>query len=183
MDNGTYDIPGLLGKLFSGEMPSRIEFVNTLANLDPLQAVLILAAGLFYLLQGWKVFKILVVANAAVLGGAAGWFLGKALDGQNMSLFGGIAGALLLAVVAWPLMKYAVSLMGMLVGGLLGYSLWGYVAQAAGQTTLAEYAWAGAIIGLIGLGMLAFVVFQLTVMIPLDAVRPDPGRSPAVADQ
>jgi len=165
MENGTYDIPGLLSKLLSGEIPSKLEFINTVANMDPLQAVLILAAGLFYLLQGWKVFKILVVANAAALGATLGWFIGSALDGQNISLFGGIAGAMLFAVISWPLMKYAVSLMGLLVGGLLGYSVWGYVAKAAGQSGLAEYSWAGAIIGLIALGMLAFVVFQLTIMI------------------
>ncbi len=165
MENGTYDIPGLLSKLLSGEIPSKLEFVNTLANMDPLQAVLILAAGLFYLLHGWKVFKILVVANAAAFGAVLGWFAGRAMDGQNIALFGGIGGALLFAVIAGPLMKYAVSVMGLLVGGFLGYNLWGYVAKVAGQSGLAEYSWAGAIIGLIALGMLAFVVFQLTIMI------------------
>jgi hypothetical protein len=149
-----------------GKIPSQQEFVQYLSDLDPLKAVLLLAVGLVYLLYGWKVFKMLVILNAAMIGIALGAMIGRGSPTTpNLPTFTGIAGGLLLGVAAWPLMKYAVSLMGALVGSLVGYGLWRYIADAAGQVTLSQYAWAGALLGLVTLGMLAFVIFQITVMI------------------
>jgi hypothetical protein len=83
---------------------------------------------------------------------------------HNLPLVTSIAGALLLGVLAWPLMKYAVSLMGALVGGATGLLVWRYLALAAGQVQLVDYHWVGALLGLITLGMLAFVIFRLTII-------------------
>ncbi len=154
----------------SGNVPSRQEFVQYLTDLDPLKAVLLLVVGLVYMLYGWKAFKILVIANAAMIGIALGATIGRHMHGaetpaSNLPTFTAVAGGLLLAVAAWPLMKYAVSLMGALVGSLVGYGLWRYLAEVSGQITLGQYAWAGALLGLVTLGMLAFAIFQITVMI------------------
>jgi hypothetical protein len=127
-------------------------------------AILLFGCGLVYLVHGWKVFKVLVVVNAAMFGGLLGNRFGQVLSGPNMPLFGTLAGGLLCAVLAWPLMKTAVSVMGAMVGGFLGFSMWTYAASAANRPALCEYAWAGGLIGLITLGLLAFVVFQLVVM-------------------
>ncbi len=133
--------------------------------MDPLQAVLLLALGLTYMLCGFKMFKILVTANAAFLGFAIGQMIGNlGQTPHNLPLVTGIAGALLLGVLAWPLMKYAVGLMGALVGGATGLLLWRYLAVAAGQVQLVDYHWVGALLGLITLGMLAFVIFRLTII-------------------
>jgi hypothetical protein len=149
-----------------GRIPSRQEFVQYLSDLDPLRAVVLLAVGLVYMLYGWKIFKILVIANAAMVGVALGAMIGRGSPTTpNLPTFAAVAGGLVLAVAAWPLMKYAVSLMGALIGSLAGYGLWRYVAEAAGQVTLSQYAWAGGILGLVTLGMLAFVIFQISVMI------------------
>lgn len=128
-------------------------------------AMLLLACGLVYMLQGWKIFKILVIANAAVLGAIAGAHLGGLMSGENTWLYTGIGGGLLLAVLAGPLMSYAVSVMGGLAGSFVGYGLWSYVAHTIGRENLMQYAWAGALIGLIALGLLAFVILQSVVTI------------------
>ena len=155
----------IVDRILALELPSQQDYVYTLLHLNVLVAFLLIVCGLVYLLQGWKLFKILVIANAAMIGGFMGAQLGGALRGQDTALFGGIAGALLLAVLAWPLLKYAVSLMGAICGGLLGYGVWNYIAVAIGHRELATYAWAGGLLGMITLALLAFVILKFTVMV------------------
>jgi hypothetical protein len=145
--------------------PNRSEYVQSLLNLDPLHAVLLLAAGIVYMVYGWKVFKVLVVVNAAILGCAVGAMLGDMAKTPNLPVITAAAGGLLLAVLAWPLMKVAVAVMGALFGYLIGDTLWFYIAQAINRPGLEQYAWAGGLIGLVTLGMLAFVILQITVML------------------
>jgi preprotein translocase subunit Sss1 len=155
-----------LGKLKSFQIPNQDEFIKFMADpeaLGVIQAILLLAFGLVYLLQGWKMFKVLVVINATILGAFVGAYLGARLHGPNMPIFCGVAGGLLLGALSWPLMKFAISVMGGLMGSFLGFVLWKYVAEALKRPSLNEYAWAGALIGLILLGMLAFVIFRFTV--------------------
>jgi len=141
------------------------EMVNYLMDQGPIVMVLVMAVGVVALLLGWKLFKVVVVANATCIGGLVGMRLGSMVQGPNMPLIGMIAGGLLLAVLAMPLMKYAVSLMGALAGAFAGYGLWDYVASAIGTPEVAQYAWAGALIGLVTLGLLAFVIFRMVIMI------------------
>ena len=151
-------------KLGQFQMPSQDEFLDYMKNTAGyLPAILMLACGLVYLVYGWKIFKVLVVVNAALLGAAVGAWAGGKLGG-NMPIYGGIAGSLLLGALSWPLMKYAVSLMGALAGAVLGYGLWNYVAKAAGSN-VDKYAWVGALVGLIVLGLLAFIIFRATIIV------------------
>jgi hypothetical protein len=158
------DSAEFLSRLKAFEVPSQGEIVTALQQMGWLQAVLLVAAGLVYMLQGWKIFKVLVVVNAAVLGGMLGAWIGGMLEGENTWLLTGIAGAVLLAVIAMPAMKYAVSVMGALAGSIVGFAAWKYVATAAGQPDVAYYAWVGALIGLITLGLLAFVIFRFVIV-------------------
>ena len=146
--------------------PTQQQYVEALSQLHPISAVVLVGFGLLCLLIGWKLFKYVVVANAAIMGGYGGYQLGTLLANASpsMPLFCSIAGALLLAFAAWPLMKGAVGLMGALAGGALGYGTWHYVAYAVGRADLSQYAWAGAIIGAVMLGMLAFPAFRIVVM-------------------
>jgi len=155
----------LIQRITSFEMPSRVEYVDSLASMHLALAIILFACGMVYLLQGWKIFKMLVIVNAAILGAFLGGQLGVLLRGGNAPLFAAIAGAMLFAALAWPLMKVAVSLMGALVGGFVGYGMWSYVAEAANKPALAEHAWAGALIGLVALGLLAVIIFRFVVMI------------------
>ncbi|MCD6365248.1 MAG: hypothetical protein J7M14_05180 [Planctomycetes bacterium] len=151
-------------------LPTRAEFMQALTTLGTLQCVLLLAVGVVYMLYGWKAFKVLFVANAAVIGALAGLIVAGALDGQNTQLLGAIAGGLLLAALALPLMKHVVGLMGAIGGAFVGYWLWGYIAAmrgivATGGTPLqGQYAWAGAVIGMVAMGLLAFVIFRESIM-------------------
>lgn len=156
------DVGGLLEHI---HIPSQDEYLQQLMNIGSLQAFALAACGVVYLVYGWKIFKLLVIANAATLGVLLGYRLGMMAQGQNTPIIAGIAGGLLLAALAWPLMKYAISLMGGLAGSFLGYSVWHYVANILNRPEINEHAWAGALIGLITLGLLAFVIFRIVVMI------------------
>lgn len=155
---------GLIDRLLSFELPTQQEFMDSLEAMGAFPAVVILAVGVAILLQGWKSFKLVAVLNAAVIGGLVGWHFGGRLDGENLSLIGGIAGGLLLAVLAWPAMKGAISVMAAITGAAIGYGVWHYAAVAVGQESLTEHAWAGALLGMVTLGLLAFVVFQFVVV-------------------
>lgn len=159
-------LAGPLEWIHNGRPPTQDEFIQYLTGMDPLQAVLLLALGLTYLLSGFKLYKVLVTLNAACLGFALGHVIGSlAQTPHNLPVVTGIAGGLLLGVLSWPLMKFAVSLMGALVGSVAGMLLWRYIFTVAGQEQLAPYSWTGGLLGLITLGMLTFLTFQLTVMI------------------
>ena len=174
MDIQELDIPkpselptaDIVEKIRNLQVPSQEEFVNTLMTLEAIPAMLMLLFGLVSLLLGWKIFKGLVIANATCIGGLLGWHLGKMVEtgNGNMWLFGMVAGGLLMAALAWPMMKYAVSAMGGLAGSFLGYGVWHYVANMMGREDLLQHAWAGALIGLVTLGLLAFVMFRMVVM-------------------
>ncbi|HAU37438.1 MAG TPA: hypothetical protein DCX07_06930 [Phycisphaerales bacterium] len=151
-------------KIFSLRMPEQAEFMSFLTSMGVIQGFLLIAVGVVYLLTGWKIFKTLVVVNAAVLGAYGGYIFGGNFQGENMPVFGAIAGALLVAVLAWPLMKYAVSLMGGLAGAFVGYGIWAHAAAAFGRPGH-EFAWAGGLIGLITMGLLAFVIFRFVITV------------------
>jgi hypothetical protein len=155
----------LLERLTSLELPSRGEFVSALESLSALQAVALAAVGLVYLFCGYKVFKALVIINAAALGGLVGAFLGSRSGSANMPILMALAGAVLLGALAWPMLHYAVGLLGALAGGLLGYSVWTVIALTLNNESLLHHAWAGGLIGMVAVGMLAFVAFPATVMI------------------
>ena len=161
--------PEILEKLAALELPSREQMVNYLSGVGWLSAIMLAICGVVYLAYGWKIFKVLVIVNAGFVGVLAGSYLGatysEAHGGQYMVVIGGLTGAVLLASLAWPLMKYAVSIMGGLAGSFLGYGLWHYLTTILDQPALNKHAWVGALLGLLVLGMLAFIIFRLTVII------------------
>lgn len=156
--------PTLWEKL--SEIPSLNALVQYLDSQGPVPAVLVLALGLVALLLGWRFFKLVVLANATVMGALIGIKLGSMLQGENMWLLGMLLGGLLFAALALPLMKYAVSLMGALAGWCLGTGIWHYTTVLLGREgDLGQYSWTGGLIGTITLGLLAFVIFKMVVMV------------------
>ena len=148
------------------EIPTRQEFADGLVELGALQGVLLIAVGLVYLVCGWKAVKVLVIANAGVLGSLIGAYLGgRLLGGDGGQIIAAVALGVLLAALAWPLMKQMVGVMGALAGGFLGYGIWAYVAALSGSPSPAAHAWAGALIGMLTLGLLAFVIFKETSVV------------------
>ena len=117
-------------------------------------AVLVLL-GVVYLLFGFYLFRFLVVANVAVVGAAVGALAG---DRGGYSLPGGLLGGFVSAVVTWPLMRGAVTIMGTLFGALVGGSLW----RLAGLEQ--AYAWSGALTGMVACGLVCFIAYRESLM-------------------
>ncbi|HEX8340313.1 MAG TPA: hypothetical protein VF624_05340 [Tepidisphaeraceae bacterium] len=118
-------------------------------------AVVLIFAGVIFLLWGYYAFKGLVTLNAAVLGA----WLGAMIGGRNDALIpAALIGMFLAAVVTWPLMKWAVAVMGGIIGMTIGMSLW----RAFGIDP--NFAAAGGGMGLIFFGMLSFILFRSSVM-------------------
>jgi len=128
-------------------------------SLHFLEAVTFISFGAVCILYGWRVFKMLVVISFGILGLALGINLGGRIQGDNSQIWGGLIGLGALAAVSVPLMRYAVSILGALAGGILTAGLW----YAFGLTE--SYIWAGALIGIIAGGMISFIIFKVAVML------------------
>jgi hypothetical protein len=125
-------------------------------TLSWLQAVLAISFGTVYMLYGWRIFKILVVICFGLVGMFAGMNLGQKFDYQ---IGGAIAGLILFAAISVPMMRWAVSLLGAVTGGILAGGLW-YAFELPGR-----YLPAGAGIGLVAGGMISFIIFKIAVML------------------
>lgn len=140
--------------------------IGTLEQTGVVVASILVAVGLICLIQGYKLYKAVVLLMALALGIGLGYKLGHSIQAEAIA-----AGCLgvLLAVVAWPLMKFAVALCGGLAGAFIGANAWSAVAEqvnATGTLSLAPDAyWAGALIGLVLLGLLSFILFELSVVV------------------
>ena len=121
-----------------------------------LQAVIAISFGMVYMLYGWRIFKVLVVICFGLVGMFVGIRIGQRFDSQ---IAGAIAGLLLSSAISIPLMRWAVSLLGALTGGILAAGLW-YAFELPGK-----YMPAGAGIGLVAGGMISFIVFKIAVML------------------
>lgn len=138
--------------------------IDALTTLSVVWAVVFIVAGLLCLFNGYKFHKAATVVLAMVIGLFAGYWMSLRLNIQAPYLIAGCLG-ILLAVVAFPLMKYTVALLGGLTGAFVGANLWSSVATVSGHGEAVAHHWIGALIGLIICGMLAFVVFKLSVVV------------------
>jgi len=135
--------------------PHQHDLLTWCQQMTPGVAAGLIIVGIVYMLFGFQIFKILVLVNAAVVGSYIGANLGQEGDA---AMIGAVIGGVTAAAITWPTMKYAVALMGGLFGALLGASIW------RGCNLDPNIAWAGAMVGLIGFGMLSFVLFRGSVM-------------------
>ena len=76
---------------------------------------------------------------------------------------------LLLGALAFPLMKFAVAIFGGITGACIGANLWAGIASALNRAVDTEIPvnayWIGALVGLMLCGMLAFILFKLSVVL------------------
>ena len=124
-------------------------------KMGPGEAALFLIIGVIFVLFGINIFKFVVMANAGIAGAAIGVFAGEKAGNAAV---GALIGGFTAAVIAWPLMKHAVAIMGGVIGAVVGASLW----RAFGLNH--EFYWAGAMCGGITFGMLSFLLFRGCVM-------------------
>ena len=96
-------------------------FWSQATTLSWIQAVIAISFGMVYLLYGWRIFKVLVVICFGLVGLFAGIKIGAQFDSQ---IFGGIVGLAILAGISVPLMRWAVSILGAIAGGILTGGFW-----------------------------------------------------------
>jgi hypothetical protein len=125
-------------------------------TLSWLQAIIAISFGVVYLLYGWRIFKVLVIICFGLVGLFAGIKIGTRFDSE---LLGGIIGLSLLAGISVPLMRWAVSILGAIAGGILTSGIW-YAVELP-----EKYMPAGALIGIVAGGMISFIVFRIAVML------------------
>jgi len=153
--------------LFSGStLTDAKQLSEILQPMSLVWATVFLVAGLTTLLGGYKYYKWVTVVLAMTLGGIVGYQLG---DKIGAAYIVAACLAMLLAVTCFPLMKYAVAVMGGLAGAFLGANIWVAIAKLMFEgpqaESFADNAWVGALVGLIVLGMLAFILFKLTIVL------------------
>jgi hypothetical protein len=134
-------------------------FWEQITSLGQLEALTFISFGVVCLFYGWRVFKVLVVINFALLGMMMGMAISEKIVGLNNQFAGGIAGMIILAVLSVPLMRWSVCLLGAAAGGILTSGIW----YACGLTE--KYIWAGALIGIIAGGMISFIIFKAAVIL------------------
>jgi hypothetical protein len=140
---------------FPAHWPGQIDLLVWFHEMGSAVALLLVLLGLVYLLFGFYLFKPLVLLNAAFVGAMVGVLVSHKTGGPLPS---GILGGFIAAAVTYPMMKWAVALMGGLFGAMLGLTLWRTFGLEAG------FAWTGGCMGLIACGLLCFIVFRGSVM-------------------
>jgi hypothetical protein len=128
-------------------------------SLNLLEAVTFISFGAVCLLYGWRVFKVLVVISFGLLGLFLGILASEKINGQQHQVLGGLIGFGLMAVISVPLMRWAVSILGAVAGGIMTSGLW-YACQLP-----EKYIWAGGLVGVVAGGMISFIIFRIAVML------------------
>jgi hypothetical protein len=123
--------------------------------MTPGAAALLVLGGIIYIGFGWYLYKALVTLNAALVGAYVGALIGQK---TGATVPGAMLGGFTAAAITWPMMKWAVAVMGGIFGALLGASVW----RACGLE--GNLAWAGGGMGLIFFGLISFILFRGSVM-------------------
>ncbi len=136
-----------------------INFIwEQIVELSLVEALAFICFGVVCLLYGWRIFKILVTLCFALVGLFGGLMINEKLVGGN-GMWLGLMGVVMMGVLSLPLMRWGVSALGAVAGGILTGGIW--YAFALPDT----YIWAGALAGLIAGGMISFIVFKLAVVL------------------
>jgi hypothetical protein len=145
------------GSIEEGIAP--IDFIwEQIVELSLGESLAFICFGVVCLLYGWRIFKILVTLCFALVGLFGGLMINEKLVGGN-GMWLGLMGIVMMGVLSLPLMRWGVSALGAIAGGILTGGIWYAFALPDG------YIWAGALAGLIAGGMISFIVFKLAVVL------------------
>ncbi len=134
-------------------------FWTNVTGLNWLFALLLLSVGVVYMLYGWRIFRVLVVISFGFMGLFLGIFVGKWVGSNDWVIWGGIIGMILFACIAVPLMKWCVSLLGAVAGGVITGGVW--IALELSET----YMPAGFVVGFVAGGLISFILLKASVML------------------
>jgi hypothetical protein len=135
--------------------PMQNDILSFCRTLGPGIATVFILAGIVYLMFGYNIVKILVTANAAILGAIIAGMIG---DKADIAVPAAIVGGLIAAAAAWPTMKYSVAIMGGLFGAVLGVTVWRL------SNLDPSFGWSGGMTGMVLFGLLSFLLFRECVM-------------------
>jgi len=142
--------------------PHRLDILNhpdplidTLSQLHIVWAGIFVVCGVLTVFFGFRWHRWIVLLTAFIVGMAIGTALTAAVETE---LIVAVCVGVLCAVVAWPAMKYAVTLCGALVGAFIGAHVW----SATGQPI--DTLWAGATTGFIVFGLLSFLTHRMIIV-------------------
>jgi hypothetical protein len=137
-------------------LPSQTDLLHFCHTMGPGAAALLILLGIIYLLFGYTIFKALITFNCTLVGAYVGYLIGYRGDAPYA---GALLGAFVAAAITWPLMKYAVAMLGAIIGAVVGAAIWRTIGLDG------NFAWAGAMTGLVFFGMLSFILFRGSIMI------------------
>ena len=139
---------------------AKLSLYELISDLHWLYAMLLLSVGVVYLLYGWRIFRALVVISFGFIGMFLGMLSADKLSSNDHALmWGGIIGMVLFAAIAVPLMKWCVSVLGAVSGGIVTSGIW--IALDLSDTYLP----AGFIVGFIAGGLISFIMLKVSVML------------------
>lgn len=130
-----------------------------ITSLGMLEALTFISFGVVCLLYGWRVFKVLVVISFALLGLFLGMTISDKINGGDSTIVGGIVGLVAMAALSMSLMRWAVSILGAIAGGIITSGIW------YGCRLPEQYIWAGGLVGIVAGGMISFIIFKVSVML------------------
>jgi Domain of unknown function (DUF4203) len=140
--------------------------VEQLQALSVVWAVVFLIVGLMCMLNGYRFYRVATISIALLIGLFAGYWIGQQIEAPFI-----VAGCLglLLGALAFPLMKFAVAVFGGIAGAFIGANLWAGIASALNKATDTQIPvdayWIGALVGLMLCGMLAFILYKLSIVL------------------
>jgi hypothetical protein len=138
-----------------GAWPNQMDLLQWSQKMGPGMATVLIILGIIYVMFGFYLFKGLVVMNAACVGAWVGAMIGER---SGSAVPCAVLGAFIAAAVTIPTMKWAVAVLGGLLGAALGGSIWRLIDLDP------HFAWAGAGMGLIACGLFCFIIFRGSVM-------------------
>jgi len=142
--------------------------MDHLQRLSIVWSVIFIVAGILCMITGYRFYRTATVILALAIGATTGYALGMKISAPYI-----VAGSLglLLAVACFPMMRASIAIMAGIAGAWVGANVWTAVSHivnkgdAAAAANAAGHHWVGALIGMIVCGMLAFILFKLTVVL------------------
>ena len=132
------------------------ELLTALAGMHIVWASVLVIVGGLCVLNGYRWHKWVIIICAFLLGLALGKLLSQQM-GQSRIVMAAIG--LLFAVAATPFLRYAVAIFGGLTGAFIGANAWSAFSDSPDSHL------AGAAMGFIALGMAAFIMYRLVIVL------------------
>ena len=132
------------------------ELLTALSGMHIVWASVLVVVGALCVLNGYRWHKWVIIICAFLMGLVLGKLLSQQM-GQSRIVMAAIG--LLFAVAATPFLRYAVAIFGGLTGAFIGANAWSAFSDSPDSHL------AGAAMGFIALGMAAFIMYRLVIVL------------------